>query len=42
MYFDDLVNLYNILLYDNFILYINLSNNTNNIISANSFITCII
>lgn len=42
MYFDDLVNLYNILLYDNFILYINLSNITKNIISANSFITCII
>ena len=42
MYFDDLVNLYNILLYDNLILYINLSNNTKNIISANSFITCII
>ena len=42
MYFDDLVNLYNILLYDNFILYINVSNATKNMISANSFITCII
>lgn len=39
MYFDDLVNLYNILLYDNLILYINLSNNTKNIINTNSFIT---
>lgn len=42
MYFDDLVNLYNILLYDNFILYMDLSITTKNIISANSFITCII
>lgn len=42
MYFGDLLNLYNILLYNNLILYIDLSNNTKNIINTNSFITYII